>query len=72
MAYGIFALRTAERSAAQGGGLLGGFGLVPLGLGIMMACFSGVTLLATSQAVPGQNGVLERKGVKIIHGQPIE
>ena len=44
-AYGIFALRAAERSAAQGGGLLGGFGLLPLGLGIVMACFSGVTLV---------------------------
>jgi len=45
VAYGIFALRAAERSAAQGGGLLGGFGLLPLGLGIVMACFSGVTLV---------------------------
>jgi len=45
VAYGIFALRAAERSAAQGGGLLGGFGLLPLGLGFVMACFSGVTLV---------------------------
>ena len=45
IAYGIFALRAAERSAARGGGLLGGFGLVPLGLGIVMALFSLVTLL---------------------------
>jgi len=45
VAYGLFALRAAERSAAQGGGLLGGFGLLPLGLGIVMACFSGVTLV---------------------------
>ena len=30
VAYGIFALRAAERSAARGGGLLGGIGLVPL------------------------------------------
>jgi hypothetical protein len=45
VAYGIFALRAAERSAAHGGGLLGGFGLVPLGLGMIMACFSGVTLV---------------------------
>jgi hypothetical protein len=43
--YGIFALRAAERSAAHGGGLLGGIGLVPLGLGMMMACFSGATLV---------------------------
>ena len=47
VAYGIFALRAAERSAAHGGGLLGGIGLVPLGLGIMMACFSGLTLVVT-------------------------
>jgi hypothetical protein len=52
VAYGIFALRAAERSAAQGGGLLGGFGLLPLGLGIVMACFSGVTLV---MARGGQN-----------------
>ena len=45
VAYGIFALRAAERSAARGGGLLGGIGLVPLGLGIVMALFSGVTLV---------------------------
>ena len=45
VAYGIFALRAAERSAAHGGGLLGGIGLVPLGLGMMMACFSGATLV---------------------------
>jgi hypothetical protein len=47
VAYGIFALRAAERSAAHGGGLLGGIGLVPLGLGMTMACFSGVTLAVT-------------------------
>jgi hypothetical protein len=47
VAYGIFALRAAERSAAHGGGLLGGIGLLPLGLGMTMACFSGVTLVVT-------------------------
>ena len=35
-AYGVFALRAAERSAAAGGGLLGGFGLIPLGLGAIL------------------------------------
>ena len=35
--YGVFALRAAARSAAAGGGLLGGFGLLPLGLGIALA-----------------------------------
>jgi hypothetical protein len=47
VAYGIFALRAAARSAAHGGGLLGGIGLVPLALGITMACFSAVTLVVT-------------------------
>ena len=45
--YGIFALQAAERSAARGGGLLGGFGLLPLGLGIGLACFSLATLVLT-------------------------
>ena len=39
--YGVFALRAAERSAAErsaaaGGGLLGAFGLIPLGLGALL------------------------------------
>lgn len=38
-AYGILALRAAERSAAEGGGLLGAFGLIPL----MQAFLLGVT-----------------------------
>jgi hypothetical protein len=45
IAYGVFALRAAERSAARGGGLLGGLGLLPLGLGLMLAAFSVITLL---------------------------
>jgi len=52
VAYGIFALRAAERSAARGGGLLGGFGLIPLGLGMMMACFSGATLVVARRREP--------------------
>ncbi len=35
-AYGVLALQAAERSAAAGGGLLGGFGLIPLGLGAIL------------------------------------
>ena len=42
-AYGIFALRAAERSAAKGGGLLGAVGLLPLGLGMVL----GVTAAAS-------------------------
>ena len=34
--YGVFALQAAERSAAAGGGLMGGFGLIPLGLGALL------------------------------------
>ena len=34
--YGVFALQAAERSAATGGGLMGGFGLIPLGLGVLL------------------------------------
>lgn len=49
--YGVFALEAAARSAARGGGLLGGLGLIPLGLGIGMACFSVVTLVAARSKV---------------------
>jgi hypothetical protein len=42
-AYGLFALRAAERSAAAGGGLLGAYGFLPLGLGIML----GVTAIGS-------------------------
>jgi ABC-type Fe3+ transport system permease subunit len=45
VAYGIFALRAAERSAADGGGLLGGFGFLPLGLGIVLGALAGICLL---------------------------
>ena len=36
--YGVFTLQAAERSAAAGGGLMGGFGLIPLGLGALLGC----------------------------------
>jgi hypothetical protein len=45
VAYGLFALRAAERSAAAGGGLLGGFGFLPLGLGIVLGAMAGICLL---------------------------
>ena len=45
IAYGVYALRAAQLSAARGGGLLGGLGLLPLGLGLMLAAFSVITLL---------------------------
>ena len=43
--YGIWMLKAAEESAARGGGLLGGLGIIPIGLGIVLGLFSVVTLL---------------------------
>ena len=34
--YGVLALQAAERSAAAGGGLMGGIGLIPLALGALL------------------------------------
>lgn len=42
--YGIWMLKAAEESAARGGGLLGGIGIIPIGLGLVLGCFSIVTL----------------------------
>jgi hypothetical protein len=42
--YGFWMLRAAAESAARGGGLLGGIGVIPIGLGIVLGCFSLVTL----------------------------
>jgi hypothetical protein len=42
-AYGGFAIQAAERSAAAGGGLLGTYGLIPLGLGAVL----GITALTS-------------------------
>jgi hypothetical protein len=38
-------LRAAERSTARGGGLLGGVGLLPLGLGVVVGALALVALL---------------------------
>jgi len=43
--WGFAMLRAAEESAKRGGGLLGGLGLYPIGIGIVLAVFSTVTLL---------------------------
>ena len=43
-AYGLFALRAAEQSAAKGGGLLGAFGLLPLALGVMLGATAAASL----------------------------
>jgi len=42
---GALMLRAAERSAARGGGLLGGVGLLPLGLGVVVLALALVALL---------------------------
>ena len=44
--YGVFAIQAAERSAAHGGGLLGGFGYFVLAGGVVIGFFSAITLLA--------------------------
>ena len=43
-AYGLFALRAAQQSAAKGGGLLGAFGLLPLALGVMLRATAAASL----------------------------
>jgi len=43
--YGVYALRAAARSADAGGGLLGAFGLIPLGYGVILGLLSLATLL---------------------------
>ena len=43
-AYGVFALRAAQQSAARGGGLLGAFGLLPLALGVVLGATAAVSL----------------------------
>jgi thiol:disulfide interchange protein len=48
MAVGIAELWAAERSAQHGGGLLGGIGLVPLGLG---GCLAAVNVVALAGAI---------------------
>ena len=45
--YGMWMLRAAAESAARGGGLLGGIGVIPIGLGVVLGCFSVFTLVFT-------------------------
>ena len=44
---GIAMLRAAEESAARGGGLLGGIGIIPITIGCLLAPFSGAVLWLT-------------------------
>jgi hypothetical protein len=50
--YGVWMLRAAEESAARGGGLLGGLGLIPIGLGTLLGCFSILTLVVARPLQP--------------------
>jgi len=45
--YGAWMLKAAAESAARGGGLLGGVGLIPILLGVFLALFSTFTLICT-------------------------
>lgn len=49
-AYGLFALRAAARSADEGGGLLGGFGLIPLLLALLLLALTALTPLLTRRS----------------------
>jgi hypothetical protein len=44
IAGGFWMLEAGRQSAARGGGLLSGIGVLPIGLGASLACFSLVTL----------------------------
>ena len=49
ISYGVVALRAAEESARSGGGLLGGFGMIPIAIGVSLALFSILTLVLTNR-----------------------
>lgn len=55
--YGWFCVNAARRSAEAGGGLLGGFGLIPIAMGILAGALSAVSLYAVySSALMKENG----------------
>ena len=47
IAYGLWALRMGAESAARGGGLLSGIGIIPIALGCSLALFSVIVLALT-------------------------
>ena len=65
--YGGFALGAAQRSAEAGGGLLGGFGFIPIVMGLLTGSVSIVSLYASrlttfkkmTRAEPGNGEVRE-------------
>ena len=50
--YGIWMLRAADASAARGGGLLGGLGVIPIVFGISLAAFSSFVLIWIAVVLP--------------------
>ena len=62
LVYGYLALQAAQRSAAAGGGLLGGFGVIPLvsgGILVLIALFS----LRAVTALAAASGPAQGKGI---------
>lgn len=61
--YGIHALQAAQRSAGDGGGLLGTFGLVPIGMGMVSGSLALVSLwVSFSPACRRAIAALEKEG----------
>jgi len=52
--HGLLALQAAERSAARGGGLLGGYGLIPLLAGALLVLIASLSLRAVSMMAAAQ------------------
>ena len=46
IAFGVLALQAGASSAEHGGGLLSGFGYIPIGLGLVVGLVAGATLVA--------------------------
>ena len=55
IATGLLALQAAERSAARGGGLMGGFGLIPLAIGAFLAVLSVPAMAVAYFAAPARS-----------------
>jgi hypothetical protein len=53
--YGVVALVGASRSAAAGGGLLGGFGILPIGLGVALGGLAVTSLRVSNLLSPEQD-----------------
>jgi hypothetical protein len=53
---GVFALGAASRSAAAGGGLLGAFGILPIGLGLALGGLAVTSLRIASSRARDEKG----------------